>query len=170
MEWPDAVIPGPQADHHTDGAALCEQWGCILWITHGRLPFSSAATNRAYGGACRRARSHDRPNPRPRANCFPICPVCTPCWDVSPAQKHLCSEMYLNGGNRFCNCTNSWPFSVHSGGCRSPTGTERKQLERSPLNRRKMQEKGSTATHSPAPQIAINSAETKTKGSDYKPL
>lgn len=56
------------------------------------------------------------------------------------------------------------------GGCRSPTGTERKQLERSPLNRRKMQEKGSTATHSPAPQIAINSAETKTKGSDYKPL
>uniref|UniRef100_A0A673CFW4 Kinesin-like protein KIF21A n=1 Tax=Sphaeramia orbicularis TaxID=375764 RepID=A0A673CFW4_9TELE len=38
-----------------------------------------------------------------------------------------------------------------SGGSRSPTGTERKQPERSPLIRRKMQEKGSTATHIPTP-------------------
>uniref|UniRef100_A0A673CFF6 Kinesin-like protein KIF21A n=1 Tax=Sphaeramia orbicularis TaxID=375764 RepID=A0A673CFF6_9TELE len=37
------------------------------------------------------------------------------------------------------------------GGSRSPTGTERKQPERSPLIRRKMQEKGSTATHIPTP-------------------
>uniref|UniRef100_A0A673CGU6 Kinesin-like protein KIF21A n=1 Tax=Sphaeramia orbicularis TaxID=375764 RepID=A0A673CGU6_9TELE len=42
-------------------------------------------------------------------------------------------------------------FSLCSGGSRSPTGTERKQPERSPLIRRKMQEKGSTATHIPTP-------------------
>uniref|UniRef100_A0A665X5A7 Kinesin-like protein KIF21A n=1 Tax=Echeneis naucrates TaxID=173247 RepID=A0A665X5A7_ECHNA len=36
-------------------------------------------------------------------------------------------------------------------GSRSPTGTERRQLERSPLIRRKMQEKGPTSTNIPAP-------------------
>uniref|UniRef100_A0A671YXC4 Kinesin family member 21A n=1 Tax=Sparus aurata TaxID=8175 RepID=A0A671YXC4_SPAAU len=36
-------------------------------------------------------------------------------------------------------------------GSRSPTGTERRQLERSPLSRRRVQEKGSTVTHIPAP-------------------
>uniref|UniRef100_A0A8C9XXD9 Kinesin family member 21A n=1 Tax=Sander lucioperca TaxID=283035 RepID=A0A8C9XXD9_SANLU len=34
-------------------------------------------------------------------------------------------------------------------GSRSPTGTERRLLERSPLSRRKVQEKGATATHIP---------------------
>ncbi|KAM9328067.1 kinesin-like protein KIF21A isoform 2-T2 [Pholidichthys leucotaenia] len=55
-------------------------------------------------------------------------------------------------------------------GCRSPTGAERKQLERSPLNRRKLQEKGPSGTHIPAPvhTLAVNTAETKTNGSDYK--
>ncbi|XP_040885977.1 kinesin-like protein KIF21A isoform X2 [Toxotes jaculatrix] len=57
-------------------------------------------------------------------------------------------------------------------GSRSPTGTERRQLERSPLNRRKMQDKGPTATHIPAPTHTppISTAEAKTKGSDYKTL
>uniref|UniRef100_A0A4W6E4V5 Kinesin family member 21A n=1 Tax=Lates calcarifer TaxID=8187 RepID=A0A4W6E4V5_LATCA len=57
-------------------------------------------------------------------------------------------------------------------GSRSPTGSERRQLERSPLNRRKMQEKGPTATHIPAPTHTppVGMAETKTKGSDYKTL
>uniref|UniRef100_A0AAQ5Z2N4 Kinesin motor domain-containing protein n=1 Tax=Amphiprion ocellaris TaxID=80972 RepID=A0AAQ5Z2N4_AMPOC len=56
-------------------------------------------------------------------------------------------------------------------GSRSPTGTERRQLERSPLNRRRMQDKG-PATHIPAPQHTppSNTAETKTKTSDYKSL
>ncbi|KAM3587854.1 uncharacterized protein V6R79_015363 [Siganus canaliculatus] len=54
----------------------------------------------------------------------------------------------------------------------SPTGTERRQLERSPLSRRKMPEKGPTATHIPAPSSTapLSTAETKTKGSDSKPL
>lgn len=60
------------------------------------------------------------------------------------------------------------PSSI--GGCRSPTGNDRKQLERSPLNRRKIQEKVSPASHSAAPHVPINSADTKTKGSDYRAL
>ncbi|XP_053170002.1 kinesin-like protein KIF21A isoform X3 [Scomber japonicus] len=55
---------------------------------------------------------------------------------------------------------------------RSPTGTERRQLERSPLTRRKLQEKGTTATHIPAPihTPPVSTAEPKTKGSDYKTM
>ncbi|XP_035003823.2 kinesin-like protein KIF21A isoform X2 [Hippoglossus stenolepis] len=51
-------------------------------------------------------------------------------------------------------------------GSRSPTGTERRQLERSPLNRRKMPDKGLTATHIPAPAHThpVSTAETKPKG------
>ncbi|XP_030296006.1 kinesin-like protein KIF21A isoform X2 [Sparus aurata] len=57
-------------------------------------------------------------------------------------------------------------------GSRSPTGTERRQLERSPLSRRRVQEKGSTVTHIPAPihTSPHNTTEAKTKGSDYKSL
>ncbi|XP_035504199.2 kinesin-like protein KIF21A isoform X3 [Scophthalmus maximus] len=57
-------------------------------------------------------------------------------------------------------------------GSRSPTGTERRPLERSPLSRRKMPDKGPTATHIPAPvhTSPVNAAEGKTKGSDYKTL
>ncbi|XP_042367000.1 LOW QUALITY PROTEIN: kinesin-like protein KIF21A [Plectropomus leopardus] len=57
-------------------------------------------------------------------------------------------------------------------GSRSPTGTERRQLERSPLNRRKVQEKGATATHIPAATHTppFSTAEAKTKGSDHKSL
>ncbi|KAM9334492.1 kinesin-like protein KIF21A [Symphorus nematophorus] len=57
-------------------------------------------------------------------------------------------------------------------GSRSPTGTERRQLERSPLSRRRAQEKGPTATHIPAPTHTPppSTAETKTKGSDYRSL
>ncbi|XP_073336303.1 kinesin-like protein KIF21A isoform X4 [Pagrus major] len=57
-------------------------------------------------------------------------------------------------------------------GSRSPTGTERRQLERSPLSRRRVQEKGPTATHIPAPihTSQLNTTEAKTKGSDYKSL
>ncbi|XP_058480470.1 kinesin-like protein KIF21A isoform X2 [Solea solea] len=57
-------------------------------------------------------------------------------------------------------------------GCRSPTGTERRQLDRSPLNRRKTQDKApaATTTQTPAPTHTspVNAAEAKTKGSDYK--
>ncbi|KAG7495759.1 kinesin KIF21A isoform X2 [Solea senegalensis] len=58
-------------------------------------------------------------------------------------------------------------------GCRSPTGTERRQLERSPLNRRKTQDKApaaTTTTQTPAPTHTspVSAAEAKTKGSDYK--
>ncbi|KAA8580012.1 hypothetical protein FQN60_005547 [Etheostoma spectabile] len=59
-------------------------------------------------------------------------------------------------------------------GSRSPTGTERRLLERSPLSRRKVQEKGATATHIPAPThahtLAISTAEAKAKGSDHKSI
>ncbi|XP_076578198.1 kinesin-like protein KIF21A isoform X2 [Chaetodon auriga] len=57
-------------------------------------------------------------------------------------------------------------------GSRSPTGTERRQLERSPLSRRKAQEKGPTPTHIPAPAhtLPLSTAEAKAKGSDYKSL
>ncbi|KAM4569730.1 kinesin-like protein KIF21A [Odontesthes bonariensis] len=53
-------------------------------------------------------------------------------------------------------------------GSRSPTGMERKQLDRSPLIRRKLPEKTPTASHLPAPTPPAASAETKTKTSDYK--
>ncbi|XP_071358295.1 kinesin-like protein KIF21A isoform X2 [Trachinotus anak] len=56
-------------------------------------------------------------------------------------------------------------------GSRSPTGTERRQLERSPLNRRKMQEKAPPSSHIPAStHTTVSTAEAKTKGSDYKTL
>uniref|UniRef100_A0A8D0CWK1 Kinesin family member 21A n=1 Tax=Sander lucioperca TaxID=283035 RepID=A0A8D0CWK1_SANLU len=59
-------------------------------------------------------------------------------------------------------------------GSRSPTGTERRLLERSPLSRRKVQEKGATATHIPAPThthtLPLSTAEAKTKGSDHKSI
>ncbi|KAK2858855.1 hypothetical protein Q5P01_003475 [Channa striata] len=52
-------------------------------------------------------------------------------------------------------------------GSRSPTGTERKQRERSPLTRRRMQDKGPTApTHTPP----ASTTENKTKSSDCKLL
>uniref|UniRef100_A0A8C3B1W7 Kinesin family member 21A n=1 Tax=Cyclopterus lumpus TaxID=8103 RepID=A0A8C3B1W7_CYCLU len=55
-----------------------------------------------------------------------------------------------------------------SSGSRSPTGTERRLPERSPLGRRRAQEKGATATHIPAPTHAppLSTAEAKAKGSD----
>uniref|UniRef100_A0A8C9XWJ3 Kinesin family member 21A n=1 Tax=Sander lucioperca TaxID=283035 RepID=A0A8C9XWJ3_SANLU len=65
-------------------------------------------------------------------------------------------------------------FTVCSSGSRSPTGTERRLLERSPLSRRKVQEKGATATHIPAPThthtLPLSTAEAKTKGSDHKSI
>ncbi|XP_040001792.1 kinesin-like protein KIF21A isoform X2 [Xiphias gladius] len=55
---------------------------------------------------------------------------------------------------------------------RSPTGAEKRQLDRLPHNRRKMQDKGLTAIHITAPThtLPVNTAEDKTKGSDYKTL
>uniref|UniRef100_A0A669BBA9 Kinesin family member 21A n=1 Tax=Oreochromis niloticus TaxID=8128 RepID=A0A669BBA9_ORENI len=63
-------------------------------------------------------------------------------------------------------------FTVCSSRSRSPTGAERKQVERSPLSRRKMHEKGGVASQIPGPVHAapVSTAETKTKGSDYKSL
>ncbi|KAM4615073.1 kinesin-like protein KIF21A isoform 2-T2 [Polymixia lowei] len=59
-------------------------------------------------------------------------------------------------------------------GARSPTGAERKSLDRSPLTRRRMLERH-TATNSPSPTATptpppVIAAEPKTKGTDYKPL
>ncbi|XP_076008383.1 kinesin-like protein KIF21A isoform X2 [Genypterus blacodes] len=59
-------------------------------------------------------------------------------------------------------------------GSRSPTGTERRSLERSPLTRRKLPEKGHTPTQIPAPTPIhtppppVSTADAKTKGSDHK--
>ncbi|KAL6116967.1 kif21a [Pungitius sinensis] len=55
-------------------------------------------------------------------------------------------------------------------GSRSPTGTERRPLDRSPLSRRRVQEKGATATHIPAPTHSAphGTGEPKAKGSDHK--
>lgn len=50
-------------------------------------------------------------------------------------------------------------------GCRSPTVSERRQVERSPLNRRRIQEKVSVT-----PLAPINSAENRAKASDGKIL
>uniref|UniRef100_A0A665X5K1 Kinesin-like protein KIF21A n=1 Tax=Echeneis naucrates TaxID=173247 RepID=A0A665X5K1_ECHNA len=58
-------------------------------------------------------------------------------------------------------------FAACRSGSRSPTGTERRQLERSPLIRRKMQEKGPTSTNIPAP---AHTTEAKMKGGDYRTL
>ncbi|XP_036004739.1 kinesin-like protein KIF21A isoform X2 [Fundulus heteroclitus] len=57
-------------------------------------------------------------------------------------------------------------------GSRSPTGVERKPLERSPLTRRKVQEKGPTMTPmaTPALKPIADNTETKTKGSEYKSM
>lgn len=56
------------------------------------------------------------------------------------------------------------------GGCRSPTGTEKRQVERSPLNRRRIQEKVSVMPLAAVQHAPINSAEGKAKGIDYKAL
>uniref|UniRef100_A0A8C6V322 Kinesin family member 21A n=1 Tax=Neogobius melanostomus TaxID=47308 RepID=A0A8C6V322_9GOBI len=55
-------------------------------------------------------------------------------------------------------------------GCRSPTGTEKRQVERSPLNRRRIQEKISVIPLAAVPHAPINSAEGKSKGSDHRVL
>uniref|UniRef100_A0A7N9AXB4 Kinesin family member 21A n=1 Tax=Mastacembelus armatus TaxID=205130 RepID=A0A7N9AXB4_9TELE len=59
-----------------------------------------------------------------------------------------------------------------AGICGSRSPTERKQLERSPLNPRKTQEKGPTVSHIPTAThtAPVPTAETKTKSSDYKSL
>lgn len=51
------------------------------------------------------------------------------------------------------------------GGCRSPTVSERRQMERSPLSRRRLQEKVSVT-----PLAPINSAENKSKATDHKAM
>lgn len=63
-------------------------------------------------------------------------------------------------------------FTVCRSAPRSPTGAEKRQLDRLPHNRRKMQDKGLTAIHITAPThtLPVNTAEDKTKGSDYKTL
>ncbi|XP_041637095.1 kinesin-like protein KIF21A isoform X2 [Cheilinus undulatus] len=58
--------------------------------------------------------------------------------------------------------------TVGLSGSRSPTGTEKRQLERSPLARRKLQERGATTTHIAAPTSPPSTAEAKTRGSDHK--
>lgn len=85
------------------------------------------------------------------------------------------SGSFSGSGTPDCSQTADWnavPFAVSRSGCRSPTGSERKQLERSPLSRRKAQEKAATATHATAlahtpPHSA---ADTTTKGGSCKSL
>ncbi|XP_028304734.1 kinesin-like protein KIF21A isoform X2 [Gouania willdenowi] len=56
-------------------------------------------------------------------------------------------------------------------GTRSPTGSERRQLERSPLNRRKMQEKLSIVSQVPGTTQAtpVSPVDTRSRAHDYKP-
>ncbi|XP_056131791.1 kinesin-like protein KIF21A [Lampris incognitus] len=68
-------------------------------------------------------------------------------------------------------------LSVRPPGISGPkSGAERKLLERSPLTRRRMLERGHTAahtlapTHTPTPTQPAAATETKTKGTDYKTL
>uniref|UniRef100_A0A3Q1HSB5 Kinesin motor domain-containing protein n=1 Tax=Anabas testudineus TaxID=64144 RepID=A0A3Q1HSB5_ANATE len=78
-------------------------------------------------------------------------------------QTLLVAEQLVDQGD-FNSCVF---FTVCSSGSRSPTGTERKPLERSPLGRRKMQEKGPIAA---TPTVSVSSSDTKTKSSDCKSL
>ncbi|XP_072309352.1 kinesin-like protein KIF21A isoform X2 [Eucyclogobius newberryi] len=71
----------------------------------------------------------------------------------------------------------AWSRASGIGGCRSPTGTERRQAERSPMTRRRGQEKGSAApppaappSTAPPPAAQHNAADGKTKSGDYKAL
>uniref|UniRef100_A0AAQ4QZY1 Kinesin family member 21A n=1 Tax=Gasterosteus aculeatus aculeatus TaxID=481459 RepID=A0AAQ4QZY1_GASAC len=56
-------------------------------------------------------------------------------------------------------------LTVRSCGSRSPTGTERRPPDRSPLSRRRVQEKGAASTHIPAP---THTGEAKAKGSIHR--
>ncbi|XP_055009543.1 kinesin-like protein KIF21A isoform X2 [Boleophthalmus pectinirostris] len=56
------------------------------------------------------------------------------------------------------------------GGCRSPTGTEKRPVERSPMNRRRIQEKVTITPLSVTQPVSNNNAESKAKGSDYRAL
>ncbi|CAL1568959.1 unnamed protein product [Knipowitschia caucasica] len=59
--------------------------------------------------------------------------------------------------------------SAAIGGCRSPTGADRRQVERSPMSRRRVQEKVSITPLSVA-QHAANNGGTESKGKDHRAL
>ncbi|XP_010791987.1 kinesin-like protein KIF21A isoform X2 [Notothenia coriiceps] len=101
---------------------------------------------------------------------FPLLPLSEPLEGSADMQGHALSQTP--------DCEQAVPSSAPSArpagisGARSPTGTERRPVERSPLSRRKGQEKGATATHIPGPihTHPPSTAEAKTKGSDHKAL
>ncbi|KAF3859500.1 hypothetical protein F7725_021899 [Dissostichus mawsoni] len=101
---------------------------------------------------------------------FPLLPLSERLEGSADMQGHALSQTP--------DCEQAAPPSAPSArpagisGARSPTGTERRPVERSPLSRRKVQEKGATATHIPGPihTHPPSTAEAKTKGSDHKAL
>ncbi|KAI9516950.1 Kinesin-like protein kif21a [Dissostichus eleginoides] len=101
---------------------------------------------------------------------FPLLPLSEGLEGSADMQGHALSQTP--------DCEQAAPPSAPSArpagisGARSPTGTERRPVERSPLSRRKGQEKGATATHIPGPihTHPPSTAEAKTKGSDHKAL
>ncbi|KAK1906277.1 Kinesin-like protein KIF21A [Dissostichus eleginoides] len=101
---------------------------------------------------------------------FPLLPLSEGLEGSADMQGHALSQTL--------DCEQAAPPSAPSArpagisGARSPTGTERRPVERSPLSRRKGQEKGATATHIPGPihTHPPSTAEAKTKGSDHKAL
>ncbi|XP_034090216.1 kinesin-like protein KIF21A isoform X1 [Gymnodraco acuticeps] len=101
---------------------------------------------------------------------FPLLPLSERLEGSADMQGHTLSQTP--------DCEQAVPPSAPSArpagisGARSPTGTERRPVERSPLSRRKGQEKGATATHIPGPihTHPPSTAEAKTKGSDHKAL
>ncbi|XP_033831894.1 kinesin-like protein KIF21A [Periophthalmus magnuspinnatus] len=60
-----------------------------------------------------------------------------------------------------CGATNR---TVGIGGCRSPTATEKRPMERSPMTRRRIQEKVSVTPLS----VTHNTTDNRTKGSDHR--
>uniref|UniRef100_A0A7N8WW91 Kinesin family member 21A n=1 Tax=Mastacembelus armatus TaxID=205130 RepID=A0A7N8WW91_9TELE len=102
------------------------------------------------------------------ANCFPICTGWQTSWHVS-VKGSILKQIFIFIIEPKYKMTPHM-FTLCSCGSRSPT--ERKQLERSPLNPRKTQEKGPTVSHIPTAThtAPVPTAETKTKSSDYKSL
>ncbi|XP_026217943.1 kinesin-like protein KIF21A isoform X1 [Anabas testudineus] len=95
----------------------------------------------------------------------PLLPLSERLEGLADMQGHAVGQTPDREQTVFPSAQSSRPAGIS--GSRSPTGTERKPLERSPLGRRKMQEKGPIAA---TPTVSVSSSDTKTKSSDCKSL
>uniref|UniRef100_A0A3Q1I3K8 Kinesin motor domain-containing protein n=1 Tax=Anabas testudineus TaxID=64144 RepID=A0A3Q1I3K8_ANATE len=89
----------------------------------------------------------------------PLLPLSERLEGLADMQGHAVGQTPDREQTVFPSAQSSRPAGIS--GSRSPTGTERKPLERSPLGRRKMQEKGPIAA---TPTVSVSSSDTKTKG------